>query len=45
MFRIEKSADSMKLAPRRSTTISRCRAVIAGTSFGRTPMVCDIAIE
>ena len=24
MFRIEKSADSMKLAPRRSTTISRC---------------------
>jgi hypothetical protein len=42
---IEKSADIMKLAPRRSTTISRCRAVIGGTFFAHTLMVSDIVIE
>jgi hypothetical protein len=35
MFRMEKSTDSMKLVPRRSTAISRCRAVIATVRFAR----------
>jgi hypothetical protein len=44
-FRIEKSADSIKLAPRRSMRISRCRVVIVSASFGRSSMVSDGVIE
>jgi hypothetical protein len=38
MLRMEKSTESMKLVPRRSTAVSRCRAVIATVAFARASM-------
>jgi len=39
-FRIEKSADIIKLAPRSSTTVSRCRSVIPDN-----PMISDVVMS